>query len=153
MSSIFYLIYKFLAADLLNVFEDSKVQYPSLYWLIHLLDLHRTQQAATCRFSKEFCENLGNVCTSRKTYNSKENSAYSLVKSFQIQKQSVLSGCEPRENLHCKPGEANTRLITASCEAGPGTTHMWILEICIRSLLILDFAARCVFHNSIFGLF
>jgi hypothetical protein len=24
------------------------------------------QQAATCRFSKEFCENLGNVLTNRK---------------------------------------------------------------------------------------
>jgi hypothetical protein len=54
--------------------------------------------------------------------------------------------------LHCKPCEAYTRLITASCEAGPGTTHMWRLDFCIRSLLILDFAARCVFHNSIFGL-
>jgi hypothetical protein len=54
--------------------------------------------------------------------------------------------------LHCKAGEAYTRLITATCEAGPGTTHMWILDICIRSLLILEFVARCAFHNSIFGL-
>jgi hypothetical protein len=53
---------------------------------------------------------------------------------------------------HCKPGEAYTCLITASCEAGPGTTHMCTFEIYIRSLLILDFVARCVFHNSIFGL-
>ncbi len=51
--------------------------------------------------------------------------------------------------VHCKPGEAYTCLKTASCEAGPGTMHMSILDICIRSLLILDFAARCVFHNSI----
>ncbi len=53
---------------------------------------------------------------------------------------------------HCKPCEAYTCLKTASCEAGPGTTHMWILDICIRSLLIHDFSDRCVFHNSIFGL-
>ncbi len=53
---------------------------------------------------------------------------------------------------HCKPGEAYTRFITASCEVGPGTTHMWILDICISSLQILEIAARCVFHNSIFGL-
>jgi hypothetical protein len=56
------------------------------------------------------------------------------------------------KRIHCKPGEAYTRLITASCEAGPGTTHMWILDICKRSLLILEFATRYVFHNSIFGL-
>jgi hypothetical protein len=53
---------------------------------------------------------------------------------------------------HSKAGKAYTRLITATCEAGPGTTHMWILDICIRSLLILEFVARCAFHNSIFGL-
>jgi hypothetical protein len=33
--------------------------------------------------------------------------------------------------LHCKPGEANTRLKTASCEAGPGTTLMCSMEICM----------------------
>jgi hypothetical protein len=32
---------------------------------------------------------------------------------------------------HCKAGEANTSLKTASCEAGPGTTRMYSLEICI----------------------
>ncbi len=52
---------------------------------------------------------------------------------------------------HCKPGEAYTRLITATCEVGPGTTHLWILEICIWSLQILEITARFVFHNSIFG--
>jgi hypothetical protein len=55
-------------------------------------------------------------------------------------------------NMHCKPSEAYTRLKTASCEAGPGTTHMWILEICLWSLQILEIAARYVFHNSVFGL-
>ncbi len=68
----------------------------------------------------------------------------------------VVTGTRDKETWlrdpHCKPGEAYTRLITASCEAGPGTTHMCTFEICIRTLLILDFAARCVFHNSIFGL-
>ncbi len=39
--------------------------------------------------------------------------------------------------LHCKPGEVYTRLITATCEAGPGTTHMCRFEICVRSLQIL----------------
>jgi hypothetical protein len=29
---------------------------------------------------------------------------------------------------------------------------MWRLDFFIRSFLILEFAARCVFHNSIFGL-
>jgi hypothetical protein len=52
---------------------------------------------------------------------------------------------------HCKPGEAYTRLITATCEAGPGTTHMCTFEICVWSLHILEIADRCVFHNSIFG--
>ncbi len=52
---------------------------------------------------------------------------------------------------HGKPGEAYTRLITASCEAGPGTTHMCTFEICVWSLQILEIADRCVFHNSIFG--
>ncbi len=33
--------------------------------------------------------------------------------------------------LHCKPGKANTRLIIASCEAGPGTTLMCSIEICM----------------------
>ncbi len=37
---------------------------------------------------------------------------------------------------HGKLGEAYTRLKTASCEAGPGTTHMCTLEICIWSLHI-----------------
>jgi hypothetical protein len=55
-------------------------------------------------------------------------------------------------DLHCKPGEVYTRLITATCEAGPGTTHTCIFETCIWSLQILAFADRCVFNNSIFGL-
>jgi hypothetical protein len=54
--------------------------------------------------------------------------------------------------VHCKPGEAYTQLIIASCEAGPGTTHMWIMEIYVWSLQTLEIAARCVFHNSIIGL-
>jgi hypothetical protein len=54
--------------------------------------------------------------------------------------------------LHCKPGEVYMRLITATCEAGPGTTHMCTFEICVWSLEILEFADRCVFNNSIFGL-
>ncbi len=32
---------------------------------------------------------------------------------------------------HCKPGEVYTPLKTASCKAGPETTHMCTLEICI----------------------
>ncbi len=54
--------------------------------------------------------------------------------------------------LHCKPGEVYARLITATCEAGPGTTHMCTFEICVWSLQILKFADRCVFSNSIYGL-
>jgi hypothetical protein len=41
-------------------------------------------------------------------------------------------------------------LKTASCEAGPGTTHMCTLEICIWSLHIPNNADRCAFNNSIF---
>ncbi len=63
-----------------------------------------------------------------------------------------ISDCKLISSMHCKPGEAYTRLITASCEAGPGTMHMWILEICIWSLQILEIAARYVFNNSLFGL-
>jgi hypothetical protein len=36
---------------------------------MYFSDLHRTlemQHTATCRFSKEFCENPGNVLTNRK---------------------------------------------------------------------------------------
>ncbi len=51
----------------------------------------------------------------------------------------------------CKPGEAYTRLKTASCEAGPGTTHMWTLEICIWSLQIPDNADKCALDYSTFG--
>jgi hypothetical protein len=54
--------------------------------------------------------------------------------------------------LHCKPGEAYTRLIIASCEAGPGTTLMCTFDICICSSQVLEFTARYVFHNSVFGL-
>ncbi len=44
-------------------------------------------------------------------------------------------------SMHFKPSEAYMLLKTASCEAGPGTTH-----ICTFDLI----ADRCVFHNSTF---
>ncbi len=50
---------------------------------------------------------------------------------------------------HCQQCEEFTRLKTASCEAGPETTHMCILEICIWSLHILENANRCVYNNFI----
>ncbi len=53
-------------------------------------------------------------------------------------------------NLHCKPGEANAYLITASSEAGLVTTLMCISENCMWSLQILEMAARCVFHKFFF---
>ncbi len=31
------------------------------------------------------------------------------------------------QTIHCKAGEANTSLKTASCEVGPGTTRMYSL--------------------------
>jgi hypothetical protein len=52
---------------------------------------------------------------------------------------------------HCKPGEAYTRLITASCEAGPGTTHMCTQGICLWSLQIPNNADKCALDYSIFG--
>jgi hypothetical protein len=51
--------------------------------------------------------------------------------------------------LHCKAGEANTSLKTASCEAGPGTTLTYGSEIYIWSLLIQEFDDECCFPNSI----
>jgi hypothetical protein len=47
-----------------------------------------------------------------------------------------------------KAGEANMRLKTA-CEAGPGTTRNYSLEICLWSLLIQEFVDECCFPNSI----
>ncbi len=43
-------------------------------------------------------------------------------------------------------------LITASCEAVPGSRHMYTFEICIWRILILEFDDRCYFQNSIFDL-
>jgi hypothetical protein len=40
--------------------------------------------------------------------------------------------------VHCIPGEAYMRLITASSEAGPGATPMCTFEVCMRRILILD---------------
>jgi hypothetical protein len=40
---------------------------------------------------------------------------------------------------HCKPGKAYMRLKTATCEAGPGTTHMCTLGICMCSVIIHHF--------------
>jgi hypothetical protein len=54
--------------------------------------------------------------------------------------------------VHCNPNEAYMRLITITCEAGPGATPMWILDICIWSLLILQFVDRCYLQNSTFDL-
>ncbi len=51
--------------------------------------------------------------------------------------------------VHCKPGEANTSLKTATCEAGPGTTHIFSFEICIWSLLIQEFVDGWCSPNSI----
>ncbi len=50
--------------------------------------------------------------------------------------------------LHCKAGEANTSLKTASCEAGPGTTPTDSYEIYIWSLLIQEFIDGCCYPNS-----
>jgi hypothetical protein len=61
--------------------------------------------------------------------------------------------CDPYTvALHCNPGEAYMLLITASCEAGPGSTHMCTFEIFIWRILILEFADRCYFQNSTFDL-
>ncbi len=55
-------------------------------------------------------------------------------------------------SLHCNPGEAYVRLITASCEAGPGATPICTFQICIWRILILEFADRFYFCNSTFDL-
>ncbi len=55
--------------------------------------------------------------------------------------------------LHCIPDEAYMRVITASCEAGPGATPMCMY---IWSLYEENtnpwFSDRCFFWNSTFGL-
>jgi hypothetical protein len=53
------------------------------------------------------------------------------------------------QEMHCKAGEANTRLKTVSCEAGLGTTLIYSLEICIWSLLIQEFVDECCFPHFI----
>ncbi len=68
----------------------------------------------------------------------------------------ISQGLPPRRNFsgqkeHYKPGEAYTRFTTASCKAGPGTTHMCTLEICIWSLQIPDNADKCALEYLIFG--
>jgi hypothetical protein len=50
----------------------------------------------------------------------------------------------------CKPGEAYTLFITATCEAGLRKSHMCTLEICMWSLKISEFADECYFHYSTF---
>jgi hypothetical protein len=52
-------------------------------------------------------------------------------------------------HLHCKAGEANTSLKTASCEAGPGTTLIHRKAICIWSFLIQEFDDGCCCPNSL----
>jgi hypothetical protein len=54
--------------NLQNSFEDRRVQFPSSYKLMYFSDLHsfEKRQAATCRFSKEFCASPGNVLNNRK---------------------------------------------------------------------------------------
>jgi hypothetical protein len=44
--------------------------------------------------------------------------------------------------MHCNPSEAYMRLITASCEAGPGA-----FEICMRRILILDLLTDVPFET------
>ncbi len=55
--------------NLQNPFEDSRAQFRSFYWL-KFFDFAQNsseeRQAATCCFSKEFCENLGNLLTNSK---------------------------------------------------------------------------------------
>jgi hypothetical protein len=52
-----------------------------------------------------------------------------------------------RAQLHCNPGEAYMRLITASCEAGPGAMLMCTFEICMRRILILDLLTDVPFET------
>ncbi len=54
--------------------------------------------------------------------------------------------------VHCNPSEAYMLLVTASCEAGPGSTHMCTFETFIWRILILEFADRCYFQFSTFDL-
>jgi hypothetical protein len=51
--------------ELANLFKDSRMQFHSSYWLIHFPDLHGNWLKSG--FSKEFCENSGDIPTSKKT--------------------------------------------------------------------------------------
>ncbi len=80
LSLLLHLIIKFLYPEhqnllkLPNSSEDSWVQHPSSYWLIHFSYFQRTllksSRRPTCHISKEFNENLGNISkpASRKTW-------------------------------------------------------------------------------------
>ncbi len=52
-----------------------------------------------------------------------------------------------RSVVHCNPGEADMRLITASCEAGPGATPTCTFEICTWRILILDLMTDVPFET------
>jgi hypothetical protein len=56
--------------NLPNPFEDNIVQTPSSCWAnisrIFIRNTFEKRQEVTCSFSKEFCENLGNLPTNRK---------------------------------------------------------------------------------------
>jgi hypothetical protein len=51
--------------------------------------------------------------------------------------------------VHCKLSKANAHLKTITCEAGPGTTRIYSLEICIWSLLILQIVDGFYFPDSV----
>jgi hypothetical protein len=57
--------------NLQNSFEDRRVQFPSLVdeFLGFAHNSFENGKAATCRFSKEFCENPVNSLTNRKEGN------------------------------------------------------------------------------------
>ncbi len=60
----------------------------------------------------------------------------------------VLRNFAAPKRLQCNPGEAYMRLITASCEAGPGATPMCTFEICMWRILILDLLTDVPFETQ-----
>ncbi len=96
-----------------------------------------------CSFLAKFSKKFSDLLRCRLG----EIDVYILVASYAV------NGCRFGQLLtHSKPGEAYTYLLTASREAGPGTTHMCIFEICLWSLLIHEFDDSCYLHNFIFDL-
>jgi hypothetical protein len=70
-----------------------------------------------------------------------EEKLYDNITVFSYRRKAIINNKRVTKysGLHCKPGKAYMHLKTATCEAGPGTTHMCSSEICMCSVIIHHF--------------